>query len=134
MDLTYYDPLGGESRGYGIAGLIALVRKAGPSYWNVGSGDAALYYGPLDDNRKIQIYFVPRHGFHLLYYGKGEAPVAALPSAPTPRPKWATIHVGGDPVRISTRQIVSRPQAEAILAHFATHGEPPPDTEWAPPR
>ena len=134
MDLTYYDPLGEEHRRYSISDLIALIRKAGTSYWNAGSGDAALYYGPVQDSRKIQIYFVPRHGFHLVYFGGGEAPLGAEPSTPPAHPKWATIHVGGDPVRISTRQCLGRDEAAKVLRHFAEHGRASPDQRWAEPR
>lgn len=134
MKLSYVAPSGEEKRDFAIEDLLAMVRKGGSGYWSIGSGGGLLSIGSPSSGRTMEVYFIPRHGFHLIFEGPRRPPVAAEPPEPAARPKWADIYVGGEKTRISTRQCVSRDQAAAALAHFAAHGEPAPDLLWVPPR
>ena len=134
MKLTYFAPSGREDRDFVVADLAPMLRKSGASYWNVGSGGGLLSYGPIERGRTMEIYFVPRHGFHLIYNDGRNAPLAGEPKEANPKPKWVEIHVGGEPTRISTRQVISRGDAEAAINHFASEGEAWPKINWGSAR
>jgi hypothetical protein len=134
MKLIYFAPSGEEDRDFAVADLAPMLRKGGTSYWNVGSGGALLSYGPVERGRTMQIYFVARQGFHLIFNDGRNSPLAGERKGANPKPKWVEIHVGGEPTRISTRQVVSRGDAEAAINHFASEGEAWPGIAWASAR
>jgi acyl carrier protein len=132
--LTYKPPSGEELRDDALDELVRRIRKGGASYWNVGAGEAAAYFGERERSPRIVISFVPRAGFHLVYHGGSEHHIAAHPARPPAKPKWVEIDVCGEPTPVSTAQCVSREEAEAVLRHFAQHRTRYPALEWAQAR
>jgi hypothetical protein len=117
-----------------IQEVVQLVRERGADYWNSNSGDASLVWSGPDGKRRLTLFFLGRSGFHLVYRGSDDRPVAAMPARAPARAKWVDIEVGGNPMRISSGQAVSRREAELILLHFAERGEPDPKHRWEPVR
>ncbi|HET9638545.1 MAG TPA: hypothetical protein VFP12_04990 [Allosphingosinicella sp.] len=132
MKLTWYAPSGESRADMPVAELLAQVRRGGGDYWSVGSGGGLLERG--SGEKAMEVYFVPRVGFHLILRDGRTAPKAAERSPPPERPKWAEIYVGGERMRISSRQTLSRPEAEQTLRHFAEHGTADPERSWQPVR
>lgn len=132
MKLTWYAPCGESRSNMPVAELLAHVRSSGADYWSVGSGGGLLERG--SGEKAMEIYFLPRLGFHLILRDGPSAPRAAERSPPPKRASWADIHVGGEPMRISSRQTLNRREAEQAVRHFAEHGAPDPERTWQPVR
>ena len=115
-----------------IQEVLQLVRERGTDYWNTNSGDAVLAWRGPQGERRLILYFLGREGFHLVYRQPDGGRMAAIPAKPPERPKWVDIPVGGNAMRISSGQAVSRREAEPILLYFAEHGEPDPKRTWLP--
>lgn len=113
-----------------IEEVLDLVRHRGSDYWNCNSGDSQLAWQGPQGKRLLTIYFLGEPGFHLVYHHPEGELLAAMPAKEPAKPKWVDIQVGGNPMRISSRQAVSRREAERILTHFAEHGEPDPRHDW----
>jgi hypothetical protein len=132
MKLTWYAPSGESRADMPVAELLAHIRRSGAGYWSVGSGGGLLERGTGE--KAMEIYFVPRLGFHLIFRDGRSGPKAAERSPLPERPKWVEIHVGGEPMRISSRQTLGRDEAERAVRHFAEHGAPDPGQSWQPAR
>lgn len=132
MKLTWYAPSGESRADMPVAELLAHVRRSGGDYWSVGSGGGLLERG--SGEKAMEVYFVPRLGFHLILRNGRAAPKAAERSPPPARPRWVEIYVGGELTRISSRQTLNRREAEQALRHFAEHGTPDPGRIWQPVR
>jgi len=131
--LTWVDPLAGELEGFPFERIAEAIRRADGGYWNSGGGGGLLYYGPVEDDRAIEVYLVPGDGFHLVYAGPDVSePLAATRGAAPPGPARATINVGGDPRAVSRRQCLPPAEAEAVLRHFARTGRRSADVAWLP--
>lgn len=133
MELIFRDPDGGQDSA-DMSQVIELVRSAGTDYWNGASGDAGLEWFDGEEERHLTIFFLGEPGFHLVYDDPELGLLAAMPAKEPPTPRWVDIRVGGNPKRISSRQAVSRAEAERILLHFAERGEPDPRHGWDPVR
>lgn len=118
-----------------IQEVIQLIRERGADYWNGGSGDSSLVWtGPGEEQRRLTLFYLGREGFHIVYREPEGGRVAAMPARAPARPRWVDIEVGGNPMRISSGQAVSRREAERILTRFAEQGEPDPRHRWEPVR
>lgn len=117
-----------------IEEVLQLVRERGADFWNANSGDASLVWSGSEGERRLTLYFLGPEGFHLVFRQPDGSQIAAMPAKAPERPKWVDIPVGGNPMRISSGQAVSRREAEPILVHFAEHGEPDPRHGWQPVR
>jgi acyl carrier protein len=131
LRLTYHDPSGATHVDIAVDAVVARIRNAGPSYWNVGSGGATLHRGRAGSTARIDIYYVPRAGFHLIHHGRSKYAHTALPAQPPAKPRWTTIYVCGDGEEISTAQCITRAEAEAVLRQFAADGSMSPAVTWA---
>lgn len=132
MKLTWNAPSGERRADMPVAELLAHIRRGGADYWSVGSGGGLLERG--SGGKAMEVYFVPRLGFHLILRDGRSAPKAAERSPPPARPRWVEIYVGGERTQISSRQTVNRREAERVLRHFADHGAPDPGSNWQPVR
>lgn len=130
MKLIWYAPSGEVKSGVDLAELLGRIRSGGADYWSVGSGGGLLERGA----RTMEVYFLPRIGFHLILNDGRTGPRAAERDPPPARPKWVEIYVGGEPMRISSRQTLDRAGAERALRHFAEHGSADPNQDWRPAR
>lgn len=132
MKLTWYAPSGERRADLPVAELLAHIRRGGGDYWSVGSGGGLLERG--SGEKAMEIYFVPRLGFHLILRDGRGGPKAAERSPPPARPRWVEIYVGGERMPISSRQTLNRDEAEQAVRHFAEHGAPDPERTWQPVR
>lgn len=134
MELTYRGPDGRRGPVEDLDEIVRLIRGAGTNYWNVNAGDAGLIRRENGSEQRLSLYFLPvGDGVFQLVWRGSEGLLAALPTREPSRPKWVEIQVGGNPMRISSRQALNRDEAEKVIRHFAMHGTRDPRHDWVHP-
>jgi hypothetical protein len=101
--------------------LRRLIRKEPASYWEAGSGDAAIQYRNRHGVVPSQLIFMFRdpHGFHIEFHTPGANVLRCIrPGKAKENPAIITTSLGGAPWDIPANQFVSRASAARIISAF----------------
>jgi hypothetical protein len=101
--------------------LRRLIRKEPASWWEAGSGDAAIQYRNRQGVVLSQLIFMFRdpHGFHIEFHTSTANVLRCIRPAKTKKaPAIITTSLGGAPWDIPANQFVSRTAAAHVISAF----------------
>jgi hypothetical protein len=108
--------------------VLQRVLKAGPGFWNIGSGDSAIERGSPDAPLMLELYFDGRGRFQVRHTPPGAGSVTA--QGPKAGKRGATISVGGTPMKLAAGTLLDRDATAEIVKHFCATGEKHPGYAW----
>jgi hypothetical protein len=122
----YYIPPSGEALEEPfVRYLSCLILKEPASYWEAGSGDAAIHFRNRHGVVKSQLIFMLRepHGVHLEYHGPQDLVLRCVRQGRNSRSTQSVnIVLGGAPWSLPVNQFVSRRIAARIVSAFVIGG------------
>jgi hypothetical protein len=122
----YYIPPAGEAVEEPLVRFLRrLILKEPASYWEAGSGDAAIHYRNRYGVVLSQLIFMLRepHGVHLEFHGpEGPALRCVRKGRNSRSTQVVSTVLGGAPWDLPANQFVSRRTAAQIVAAFITEG------------
>lgn len=127
MDFRFRIPTGEDLKLNDPAPVIERILHAGADFWNVGSGDAGIEMGSPYNPLVLELYF-GRGRFQVRYTPPGARSLIA--HGPDHAPRAAIIGVGGTPMKLEAKTLLTRAATAEIARHFCETGEKHPAYEW----
>lgn len=129
-NVKYRSPAGETTEIPSVETLVRLLAQAPESYWQEGSGDAAVYYKRGSDTSMLLLFKKEPFGFHVEYFARLGRHDHYLSVGSGVMSELVTIYVGGEPHKLPTGVFISSEAAQAAVEEFFRTGQRTDKVVW----